>query len=110
MPASSAPWQGEYAVPPDAALLINATSIEQGAGDAPLPLAADTLRPELFVADATANSPRTWLLGEARRRGCKTLDGLTVFVEQVAIGLQLWTGVDPNHQVLRDAAEEFLGL
>ena len=31
-----------------------------------------------------------------------------MFIEQVAIGLQLWTGVDPNRQVLREAAEEFL--
>ena len=73
-------------------------------------LAADTLRPELFVADVTANAPRTWLLGEAQQRGCKTVDGVTMFIEQVAIGLRLWTGVDPNRQVLREAAEEFLGL
>jgi shikimate 5-dehydrogenase len=33
-----------------------------------------------------------------------------MFIEQVAIGLRLWTGIDPDRQVLRDAAEEFLGL
>jgi shikimate dehydrogenase len=107
---SSVSWLDEYCVPPETELLVNATSIEQAANDAPLRLIADTLRPELCVADVTANSAETWLLGEARQRGCKTVDGLTMFIEQVAIGLQLWTGVAPNRQVLRDAAEEFLGL
>jgi len=107
---SSVSWLDDYAVPPEAEVLVNATSIEHAANDAPLPLVADTLRPELFVADVTANSAETWLLGEAQGRGCKTVDGLTMFIEQVAIGLRLWTGIDPNRQVLRDAAEEFLGL
>jgi shikimate dehydrogenase len=107
---SSVSWLDDYAVPPEADLLVNATSIEHVASDAPLRLVVDTLRPELFVADATANSTATWLLSEARERGCKTDDGLSMFIEQVAIGLRLWTGVDPNRQVLRDAAEEFLGL
>ncbi len=109
VPAAAVAWQGDYAVPPEAELLVQATSIECG-DDVPLPLLSDTLRPELFVADATANATQTWLLAEAQRRGCKTVDGLTMFVEQVAIGLQLWTGVDPDRQTLREAAEEFLGL
>jgi shikimate dehydrogenase len=113
VPVSTVPWYSDYAVPPEAEILVNATSIEQGDDEEesdPLPIVLDTLRPELLVADVTANAPRTWLLGEAQRRGCKTVDGLTMFIEQVAIGLQLWTGVDPNRQVLREAAEEFLGL
>jgi shikimate dehydrogenase len=107
---SSVSWLDEYRVPPEAEVLVNATSIEHAAGDAPLHLAADTLRADLFVADVTANSAETWLLDEAQARGCKTVDGLTMFIEQVAIGLRLWTGIDPDRHVLRDAAEEFLGL
>jgi shikimate dehydrogenase len=106
----SVSWLDDYHVPPEAELLVNATSIEHSESDAPLPIVAETLRPGLFVADVTANSAATWLLGEAQRCGCKTIDGLTMFIEQVAIGLRLWTGVDPNRQVLREAAEEFLGL
>ena len=30
--------------------------------EAPLPLALDSLRPELLVADVAADSPHTWLL------------------------------------------------
>jgi shikimate dehydrogenase len=108
--ASAAAWQGDYAVPPEADVLIHATSLGHGGHEARLPLVVDSLRPELLVADAAAIAPETWLLAEARARGCQTIDGLSAFIEQVAIGLQLWTGVDPDRQIMREAAEEFLGL
>ncbi len=107
---SSVSWLDNYRVPAEAELLINAASIEQEDCDSRLPIITDTLRPDLLVADATFNSAETWLLGEAQRHGCRTVDGLTMFIEQVAIGFRLWTGVDPSRQVLREAAEEFLGL
>ncbi len=105
-PVSAVAWQEDYAVPPETELLIDAAS----PGDESQRLSAESLRPELFVADATANVPETRLLREARARGCKTIDGLSMLIEQAAISLQTWTGVDPNRQVMREAAEEFLGL
>jgi shikimate 5-dehydrogenase len=33
-----------------------------------------------------------------------------MFIEQAAMSFQLWTGVDPDRQVLREAVEEFLEL
>ena len=107
---SAVPWHDDYAVPPEAEMLIQATTLGHGAPDARLPLVPDSLRPELFVADATAASPQAWLLREAAQRGCKTVDGLSMFIRQAAIGLRLWTGVEPDRQVLREAAEEFLEL
>jgi shikimate dehydrogenase len=106
-PVTVVPWHSEYAVPHETDVLVHATSVESADS---LPLATDAFRPGLLVADVAANAPQTWLLDEAKRRGCQTVDGLTMFIEQVAIGLQLWTGVDPNRQILREAAEEFLGL
>jgi shikimate dehydrogenase len=108
--ATAIAWQGDYAIPPETDVLIHATSLAGGDDAASLPLAADTLRPDLFVVDATPYVPRTWLLEEARKRGCSTLDGLTVCIEQVAIGLQRWMGIDADRQALREAAEEFLGV
>jgi shikimate dehydrogenase len=104
------PWRGDYAVPADVEILIDATSVRQIEGGTRLPVVSESLRPELFVADLTADSRRTWLLDEAAQRGCQTLDGISMFIEQVAIGFQLWTGVDPNRQVLHEAVEEFLEL
>jgi shikimate dehydrogenase len=67
----------------------------------------ESLRPELLVADVTPDPPQTPLLHEAAAKGCKTLDGLTMFIEQVAVSFQLWTGVDPDRGVLREAVEEY---
>jgi len=104
---TAVPRHDDYVVPPEADIVIHAAS---RAHDARLPLAADSLRPELVVADLAADGPSGWLLGEAARRGCKTVDGLSVFIEQAAMSFQLWTGVEPERQVLREAAEEFLEL
>jgi shikimate dehydrogenase len=110
VPASASLWRGEYSVPEDADILIHAAGVEGHANDASPPLVLDTLRPELLVADAAADSPHTCLLAEAVKRGCKTVDGLSMFIEQAAIGFHLWTGVNPDHRVLREAVEEFLEL
>ena len=110
VPAAAEPWREEYHVPPDADILIHAVTGDHDASNVELPFMADSLRPELLVADMTAETPRTALLDEAARRGCRTIDGLSMFIEQVAMDFQTWTGVDPNRQVLREAVEEFLEI
>ncbi len=106
--ASAVPWPEPYEVPAETELLINATSIGKEDPDARLPLEPDSLRTGMLVADVTADPPQTWLLREARQRGCHTVDGLGMYIDQVAVGLQLWTGVDPDRDVMREAIEEFL--
>jgi shikimate dehydrogenase len=109
-PAAAAAWEGDYVLPEGTDLLINATSIGQSDPDARVPLNLDTLSPQTIVADVTINPPQTWLLREAAQRGCTTLDGLAMYIDQLAIGFRLWTGVDPDHDVMREAIEEFLEL
>jgi shikimate dehydrogenase len=106
--ASLAAWEDDYEVPAETDLLIHATAIGQEDPDARVPLVPDSLRPELIVADVTADPPQTRLLREAGKRGCTTLDGLGMYIDQVAIGLKLWTGVDADCDVMREAIEEFL--
>jgi shikimate dehydrogenase len=102
-----APWMGDYAVPADCDLLINATSIGLFPdADARVPVAEDTLRPGLVVCDIIPNPPRTRLLAEAGKRGCRTLDGLGMMVNQGVIGVKLWTGRDPDPAVMRQALSE----
>lgn len=109
-PVSAAGWEGDLTLPPETDLLIHAASTVHGANLSPLPLNVETLRPELLVADVTIDSPHTWLLNEAVGRGCRTVDGLSMFIHQVAIAFRLWTGIDPDRQVLREAIEEFWEL
>jgi len=101
-------WIGEFVVPPEADILVHATPL--GAGDAPPPIDVNSLRANMLVVDAAVCSPRSGLLDEAQRRGCKTVDGLSIFLEQTAMGFRLWTGLAPDRRVLREAAEEFLEL
>ncbi len=103
-------WKGDYEVPADCDVLINATSI--GLGDAQARVAVDgnSLRKELVVADVIFNPPRTRLIRDAEQRGCRTLDGLGMLVNQAVIGFKIWTGVDADANVMREALEEFLNI
>jgi shikimate dehydrogenase len=103
-------WEGEYAVPESAEVVINATSIGLGDADARVPVQTDSLQPQMVVADVVFNPPNTQFLQEAAGRGCKTLDGLGMLVNQGVIGFQIWTGVDPDAGVMREALEEYLEI
>jgi shikimate dehydrogenase len=39
-----------------------------------------------------------------------TLDGLGMLVNQGVISFHIWTGIEPDAQVMREALEEFLGF
>jgi shikimate dehydrogenase len=110
VPASYASWDGDFEVPSSTDVVINATSIGLGNAQARLPIVLSSLSPEMVVADVIPNPPNTWLLRQARQRGCKTLDGLGMLVNQAVINFKIWTGVDPNADLMREALEEFLGL
>ena len=102
--------KGDYEMQPEADVLINATSIGLADAAARVPVAASTLRPELIVADVVFNPSETWLLRTAAERGCKTLDGMGMLVNQAVISFKIWTGIDPDPEVMRDALEEFLAI
>jgi shikimate dehydrogenase len=108
--AQFAQLSGDYDIPADADIFINATSVGLGDSNARVPVAVGSLRPELIVADVVFNPPETWLLRTATERGCRTLDGLGMLVNQAVIGFKIWTGVEPNATVMRDALEEFLSI
>ena len=104
------PWHGEFAVPPGIDVLVNASPIGMSKPQARAPVALDTLRPGLIVADVVVTPPQTRLLREAREQGCQTLDGLGMLVNQAAIAFQIWTGHSPDAAAMREAAEEFLNI
>jgi shikimate dehydrogenase len=108
--ADFVPLAGAYAIGPEAAAFINATSIGLGDPAAMVPIKVESLRPELIVADVIFNPPQTWLIRTAADRGCRTLDGLGMLVNQAAISFKIWTGIDPDAGVMRDALEEFLEI
>jgi shikimate dehydrogenase len=108
--ASFVEWKGDYAVPPNVDVLINATSVGLNDPAARVPVAVESLRRGLVAADVVFNPPQTRFLAEAEQRGCTTLDGLGMLVNQSAVGFEIWTGIKPDAALMREALEEFLGL
>lgn len=99
-------WEGDFAVPDGVDLVVNATSVGLFPDvDARLPLDVTTLRPGQVVCDVIPNPPSTRLMRDAAERGCVTLDGLGMLVNQGVIGIHLWTGENPDPVVMRSALE-----
>jgi len=108
--AKLAAWKGDYDVPEGTDIVINATSIGHSDVEGRVPLNAETLSSEMVVADLIFNPPRTKFLEAAAERGCTTLDGLGMLVNHGMIGFKIWTGVDPDPTVMREALEEYLEI
>ena len=63
-----------------------------------LPLPAELLRPDLWVAEIVYFPLETELLKAARERGCATVDGGTMAVGQAVGAFRLFTGLQPDAQ------------
>ena len=103
-------WSGEFSVPAGTDVVINATSIGLYDANARLNLEVSSLKPGMVVADVIGNPPRTRLIRDAAERGCTALDGLGMLVNQGIVGVQYWTGIEPDAAVMRRALEQALGL
>jgi len=104
------PWEDDYSVEDGTDILINATSIGLNDADARVAVDTNSLQSQMVVADVIFNPPETQLLRDAADRGCTTLDGLGMLVNQAVIGFKIWTGVDPSAAAMREALEEYLEL
>lgn len=105
--AEALPWRGPFRIPEGTDVLVQATSIGLFPDvDAEVPLDPNSLDPRTIVCDVIPNPPRTRLLRLAAAKGCDTLDGLGMLVNQGAIGIRLWTGLQPDPNGMRRSLEE----
>ena len=75
--------------------IVNATPV--GMAKFPgLPLPANLLSPELWVADVVYFPLETALLAEAKARGCRTMSGEGMAVFQAVGAFRLFSGVEPD--------------
>ncbi len=103
-------WKGDYAVPTDTDIVVNATSIGLYPDvDARIPLNLETLSEKMVVADVIPNPPRTRLVRDAESRGCTVIDGLGMLVNQGVIGIKYWSDIDVDPSVMRAKLEELFG-
>ena len=108
--ASFVVWNGDYNIPSDTDIVINGTSIGLYDPEARLPLNIDSLRPGMVVADVVFSPVQTRLLSEAASCGCRPLDGLGMLVNQGIVGVQYWTGIQPDASVMSTALRSAMGL
>jgi shikimate dehydrogenase len=80
--------------------LIHATATGQ-TGHPGMALPAGLLRPDLWVAEIIYFPLETELLREARRIGCRTLDGGGMAVGQAAEAFRFFSGLEPDPERMR---------
>ena len=99
-------WDRPYRIPEQTDIVVNATSIGLFPDvDRRLAVVPESLRPPMIVADVIPNPPRTALLHDAEARGCVTLDGLGMLVNQGVISVEHWTGIVPDAEVMRETLQ-----
>lgn len=108
--ATAVAWQGDQAVDAGTDVVVNATSVGLAPDTAArVAVAADSIAPAMLVCDVIPNPPDTRFLREARERGAQTLDGRAMLVNQAAINVRLWTGLDPDRATMRAALDVAIG-
>lgn len=96
------PWEDRVRRTGD--VVINCTPIGMWPHVDATPLPADALRGCRLVFDLIYRPLHTKLLADATAAGCRTLNGLDMFVRQAATQFELWTGQSPDAA----SAREFL--
>ncbi len=103
------PWVDQFRIPADTDILVNATSIGlyPNVDDKPN-LDYDTLTQSMYVQDVIPNPAFTPFLQEADKRGLKWQSGLSMLINQAALNITMWTGLQPDKEVMKQALEEAL--
>ncbi|WP_456419122.1 shikimate dehydrogenase [Methanocaldococcus infernus] len=85
-------------------IVINATPVGMypNVNEKPI-VSKERLRKDMIVMDLVYNPLETTLLKEAKKVGAKTIDGLGMLIYQGAEAFKIWTGVEPNIEVMRES-------
>ncbi|MDQ0161267.1 shikimate dehydrogenase [Aeribacillus alveayuensis] len=90
-------------------LIVQTTSIGMSPHVHAKPLELSGLiHEQTVVTDIIYNPLQTAFLKEAKKLGAKTVDGVGMFVHQAAQAFQLWTGIEPNVQRMKNIVYEKL--
>ncbi|KHE90430.1 MAG: shikimate dehydrogenase [Candidatus Scalindua rubra] len=92
----------------DSDILINTTSIGMFPDVDQTPVSKNILKEGMIVFDAIYNPIETRLLREAKGKGCHTINGLSMFINQAAEQFRLWTNIDPPVELMTNVVKEML--
>jgi len=82
-------------------IIINTTSIGMHPDVKAQPIFSHHLHSKMTVMDIVYNPLKTKLLYEAQKKGCTTVDGLSMFLHQGAAQFKIWTGISPDIELMR---------
>lgn len=89
-------------------VLIHATKVGMYPNTGEMLFDPDLLKPGHIVADVVYVPVDTKLLQEAAKRGCRTLSGLWMNVNQAAEQMRLWLGIEPPLDFMYECGVEYL--
>ncbi len=92
----------------DADILINTTSIGMFPDVDQAPVPNNVLKENMIVFDAVYNPIETELLKNAKERGCQTINGLSMFINQAAEQFRLWTNIEPPVELMSNVTKDLL--
>jgi 3-dehydroquinate dehydratase/shikimate dehydrogenase len=92
----------------DARLVVNCTSIGMHPKVDATPIPAEVIKPGMAVFDTVYNPAETLLLKQAKQAGAKTIDGVSMFVNQAAAQFRLFTGEPANTPLMREVVLDSL--
>jgi len=93
----------------DAKLLINCTSIGMHPNVDATPIPQEYLKKDMAVFDTVYNPAKTLLLKEAKKKRAKTIDGISMFVNQGLAQFKLFTNTNGNAELMRKTICDKLG-
>jgi 3-dehydroquinate dehydratase/shikimate dehydrogenase len=85
----------------EAKLVINCTSIGMHPHVDATPLPRECITQDMVVFDTVYNPAETLLLRQASEAGAKTIDGLTMFINQACAQFKLFTGESADRELMR---------
>ena len=78
--------------------------LDHSEGSSPAPAVALTGRS--IVYDLVYNPIETQFIRDARAAGCEAISGIEMLIAQGALQFELWTGLNPPMDAMRQAAIE----
>ena len=104
-------WFGDVSVPDGTDIVVNATPVGLYPDVEACPaFDFQSLSASMVVADVIPNPPRTAFLKSAGVRGCRTLDGLGMLVNQGIASIAFWTGMQVDAAPMRAALSDIFAV
>lgn len=101
------PWQQRHNL--KAEVIVNATPIGMHPNVDETPYDMHYIRPNAVVFDTVYNPEQTLLYKEARRRRCRVISGVEMFIGQAALQYNLFVGQDAPLEVMRASLRRAIG-